>query len=605
MSERPSGSSGGLGLSTAQAKHRLLELMDGGGGDGGVRIPVPFHIDWRARAVAVLVGASVAVAVLLVASGACVLVAGGQGQGRRKQGRGAAAVAEGALVLLALAGALWVLAREARLEVRELDERLRAVAREIRAWTGTYGDLRTTPPLPTVATFLALRDGRWRDVPTLLLVEGDVVGRERVDGGACVSSIDGVEVERISADGISVDGADKSGKMALFVVRAPPLRAHLALIAQHHRRAARSVLQNQAGAVARLCVLRVLPAAAVAAAAAAAAQAATSAAGGGAAAAVAEAVAGRTAHVLLPFACAAAWAVLWVCGRVACTARVVAVFDALQRSKTEYEDTADIDAFDVEALPPTKDVAVGARAVAARARWLWAHCDYRNLARSTSLAETLGNVTVICCVDREGTIAEPLRVPEQIVVPAADDVAVLDLDGAAIVDDGWQAHLPALRPLALACGLAGASAASHGLARISRAVGVARADLAPFRVLRSLRASAQQQQPGGGGGPLCLEAVVVQPAAAATATAAAGLQMLAHGGVELVLAMCLDYFDGCAVRPLDDRATAMFYGLHLNALQQDLQCLAFAYRPLALDAAALRWLRWDQQPAATSAQSAR
>ncbi|KAJ2438194.1 hypothetical protein GGF42_008375, partial [Coemansia sp. RSA 2424] len=34
-------------------------------------------------------------------------------------------------------------------------------------------------------------------------------------------------------------------------------------------------------------------------------------------------------------------------------------------------------------------------------------------------------------------------------------------------------------------------------------------------------------------------------------------------------------------------------------------CLAFAYRPLALDAAALRWLRWDQQPAATSAQSAR
>ncbi|KAJ2333865.1 hypothetical protein GGI00_002120, partial [Coemansia sp. RSA 2681] len=426
MSERPSGSSGGLGLSTAQAKHRLLELMDGGGGggDGGVRIPVPFHIDWRTRAVAVLVGASVAVAVLLVASGACVLVAGGQGRGRQKQGRGAAAVAEGALVLLALAGALWVLAREARLEVRELDERLRAVAREIRAWTGTYGDLRTTPPLPTVATFLALRDGRWRDVPTLLLVEGDVVGRER-------------RLRRSNA----------------------PVTPN--------RRAAR-----------------------------------------------AEAVAGRTAHVLLPFACAAAWAVLWVCGRVACTARVVAVFDALQRSKTEYEDTADIDAFDVEALPPTKDVAVGARAVAARARWLWAHCDYRNLARSTSLAETLGNVTVICCVDREGTLAEPLRVPEQIVVPAADDVAVLDLDGAAIVDDGWQAHLPALRPLALACGLAGASAASHGLARISRAVGVARADLAPFRVLRSLRASApppphQQQQPGGGGGggPLCLEAV--------------------------------------------------------------------------------------------------
>ncbi|KAJ2438038.1 hypothetical protein GGF42_008431, partial [Coemansia sp. RSA 2424] len=487
MSERPSGSSGGLGLSTAQAKHRLLELMDCG--DGGVRIPVPFHIDWRARAVVVLVGASAAVAVLLVASGACILVAGGQGQGRQKQGRGVAAVAEGALVLLALAGALWVLVREARLEARELDERLRAVAREIRAWTGTYGDLRTTPPLPTVATFLALRDGRWRDVPTLLLVEGDVVGRECVDGAS--ASIGGVEVERISADGISVDGADKSGKMALFVVRAPPLRAHLALIAQHHRRAARSVLQNQAGAVARLCVLRVLPAAAVVAVAAAAAQAATTSVAGGAAAAVVEAVAGRTAHVLLPFACAAAWAVLWVCGRVACTARVVAVFDALQRSKTEYEDTADIDAFDVEALPPTKDVAVGARAVAARARWLWAHCDYRNLARSTSLAETLGNVTVICCVDREGTIAEPLRVPEQIVVPAAaDDVAVLDLDGAAIVDDGWQAHLPALRPLALACGLAGASAASHGLARISRAVGVARADLAPFRVLRSLRASA-------------------------------------------------------------------------------------------------------------------
>ncbi|KAJ1832440.1 hypothetical protein LPJ70_006565, partial [Coemansia sp. RSA 2708] len=279
-------------------------------------------------------------------------------------------------------------------------------------------------------------------------------------------------------------------------------------------------------------------------------------------------------------------------------------------------DMDDIDEFDVEALPPTKDVRVGIGAVLGHMRWLWSSCDHRNLSRSSNLAETLGNITVICSIDKEGTIAEPFCTPEQIVVPERDDYALLDLAEQQlgfIIDEGWEHYLPGLRPLGLDCGLNTAAHANararidsthrrhnrmrcHGkalpaqdtcLCQIGRGIGFTTADLAQYRQLKEVdvfapfhQATDSQARLGVFGAASFTSAVV---------QAGDGVQMLTDGNVELVLGMCLDYFDGTEIRALDDRTMAMYYGLYLNALQQDLQCLAFAYRPLSVAAGCAQW----------------
>ncbi|KAJ2881922.1 hypothetical protein IWW38_005729, partial [Coemansia aciculifera] len=126
------------------------------------------------------------------------------------------------------------------------------------------------------------------------------------------------------------------------------------------------------------------------------------------------------------------------------------------------------------------------------------------------------------------------------------------------------------------------------LCKISGALGV---DLAPFGVIKEVDVFAPFLAGNGGSEDSWC-------AASFTSTVVKAMgggqqqQMLTDGNVEFVLGMCLDYFDGVEIRPLNDRTMAMYYGLYLNALQQDLQCLAFAYRPLALDARGLSQLGW-------------
>jgi hypothetical protein len=118
---------------------------------------------------------------------------------------------------------------------------------------------------------------------------------------------------------------------------------------------------------------------------------------------------------------------LWLIARSFGNAQVLILFEALQISKTEYEDEDDVDEFDAEAPPPTKDVdlnpskraippcfvtlhrllttrspidAVWSRFFSLLTKW-----DKLSLTRSTNLFESLGSTTVICCLDKEGTIS--------------------------------------------------------------------------------------------------------------------------------------------------------------------------------------------------------
>ncbi|KAJ2682485.1 hypothetical protein H4R19_007122, partial [Coemansia spiralis] len=330
--------------------------------------------------------------------------------------RGIGSVVEAGLLLLSAAIAWRVIVRESALETRELDMRLRAVAGELRGWSGSYADLRT-PQLPTVTTYMVLRDGVWRDVPTLLLVEGDLVALAYGEAAPCLvglrsspgpvaGGVAGTEHSLARGqkltpaamttwaaslgpgqpwDPRTVGHAQMAGRV-LFAVLETPLGSHLDSIALHHKRANRSVLQNQILVVVRLLVARVLPALAAAALVANiviygvvdVGQAPHRRMG-------VEAVLGKTAYVVLPFACTALWPVFWILARVFASASEVVLFDTLQRSKTDYEDMDNIDEFDVEALPPTKDVSVGIRAIVSHMLWVWSSCDHRNLSRSSNL----------------------------------------------------------------------------------------------------------------------------------------------------------------------------------------------------------------------------
>ncbi|KAJ2479546.1 hypothetical protein IWW56_003023 [Coemansia sp. RSA 2131] len=574
------------GLSTVDAKRELLQVLE----SERARIPVAGHLDIRSHLAHALLGTALCVVVLQIVNGVYLV-----SRGTPMQTRGIACLVEAGLLVVSLLVTWRVVARETRLEARELDGRLRAVARELRGWRGGYADLRLGPQ-PTVTTYAVRRDGAWRDVPTLLVANGDIVRLVAGDVAPCAMTECTTGIELAQGQQLKIDSP------VLCWARSTPLQAHVEQIAQHHRRTGRSVLQNQMRVVARVIATRVLPFVAAAALASS----------------VViygvvykhrhmgvEAILGQTSLAVFPFACAALWPILWVAARTYASAGAVVLFDALQRSKTEYEDMADIDEFDVDALPPTKDVRVGVRDVVAHMRWLWKECDHRNLSRSSNLAETLGAITAICSIDKEGTIAEPLCTPEQIVVPDERDYAVLDLaepdlaepQSGFIADAGWQRFLPVLRPLALACAydsgtcpaapnsahrriraLRGPTATQTAcLCRVARGVGFTASDLAQYKVERTAMVAAPKRA-------MSFAATVVR-----TNTGdAQNLHVLSDGNVELVLSACLDYFDGTRVCPLDDRTVAMYYALYLNALQQDLQCLAYAYRPLRLPPGA-RW----------------
>ncbi|KAJ1805584.1 hypothetical protein LPJ75_005270, partial [Coemansia sp. RSA 2598] len=532
------------GLSTETAKKKLLAVID----KDCSRITVDSHFDKRSTSLVVLLGTTAATAAMLLVSGVYIVL-----KGEPTQSRAIVSIVEAGLLAMAVAFAGWVLWREAKLEKYELDTRLRAIAHEIRGWAGTYGELRT-PQLPTVTTYMAMRDGAWRDVPTLLLVEGDVIALGVGETAPCHIAQRDSEQEGLALTRGQklVDlWTGKGSSRTLFDVRDTPLRYHLEQIALHHRRTDRSVLQNQLCKVIRVCVRRILPGILLATLAAnAVIYGVVSAKQQKMYHMAVEVIVSKTAYVLFPFACTALWPVYWILARIFASSCVVVLFDTLQRSKTEYEDMEDIDEFDVEALPPTKDINVGMSAILERMRWMWASCDFRNLSRSSNLAETLGNITVICSIDKEGTIAEPICTPEQIVVPDQDDdYAILDLGeqqiGAEtrtiIMDDGWEKYLSSLRALGLGCVLRTKrrrmrkhgkvlAAQDTNLCKIGMAIGFAAEDTARFSVERELFVFSRDIRDADGLSAASLTATMIE-------AADGGKQILTDGNFELVLGM--------------------------------------------------------------------
>jgi hypothetical protein len=138
-------------------------------------------------------------------------------------------------------------------------------------------------------------------------------------------------------------------------------------------------------------------------------------------------------------------------------AHVLTVFDLLQSSKSEFQDKADIDEFDA-APAPLKNISVSFAGILKKLTDQLSSIDHDFLARRTgSIVDALGSISVLCAIDREGTISELLpRVDQMLYINENGDPIIFDVKnepkskhGVLFEDSDWEQHLKLLRPSGL------------------------------------------------------------------------------------------------------------------------------------------------------------
>lgn len=95
-----------------------------------------------------------------------------------------------------------------------------------------------------------------------------------------------------------------------------------------------------------------------------------------------------------------------------CNAYILTLFDALQQSKTEFEDDDDVDEFDA-APAPIKEFRLSWRSIVNKIA-----NGFKGMKR-LGLVEDLASCTVLCSVDKMGSIARP--------IPAVDQVLLVEV----------------------------------------------------------------------------------------------------------------------------------------------------------------------------------
>ncbi|KAI9008463.1 hypothetical protein CLU79DRAFT_512000 [Phycomyces nitens] len=309
---------------------------------------------------------------------------------------------------------------------------------------------------------------------------------------------------------------------------------------------------------------------------------------------------------------------LWMVARSFGNAQLLILFEALQISKTEYEDDSEVDEFDAEAPPPTKDVELSPNAVWDRFCSLLTKWDRLSLTRSTNLLESLGSTTVICCLDREGTISNPFPTVEQIMFPnSEEDINYLDVEedsdepfGIKFEDQDWEQNLPCLKPLGLNfmlntnCGIIQgrkrsdyhrrrsklhvygktSPARQSCLCRLGKCIGfreealqsfVSRAEIYTFAPYHDILNTPRYKysQYFSFEVPNALSTVFEEKTTES-------YQLLTDGHPTLVLEKCSDYWDGSALRTMSETMEKKINDFFYNAMVHDMQCIAYAYRPI-------------------------
>eukprot|EP00842_Homolaphlyctis_polyrhiza_P000785 jgi/Hompol1/1707/HPOL_005693-RA len=310
-------------------------------------------------------------------------------------------------------------------------------------------------------------------------------------------------------------------------------------------------------------------------------------------------------------------------------AQIVSLFEALQSSKTAFEDKEDVDEFDA-APAPTKDIAVSwpivqldsCMSVAFYADAIWSkfldqiiRADISFLARTTGLIESLANTTVICSIDRQGTISAPLPSPDQLFfINDSGEPVILDvsIDHALpgnirtrFEDKDWSQHLPLLKPLGLELLLTTDCGAHVGRRRndvhlktqkirtrgnvssgrqtclcgIAMEIGFSKDVLSQF----SSKAFIEIFAPNHAMVRQCTSDYhfeIPSMFSSIFVDSKGSHQLFSEGNVEIVLESCSDYWNGRDLGQMTDAIERKIWDFYQNAVINDLQVVAYAYRPI-------------------------
>ncbi|CAG8597551.1 12236_t:CDS:10 [Cetraspora pellucida] len=309
-----------------------------------------------------------------------------------------------------------------------------------------------------------------------------------------------------------------------------------------------------------------------------------------------------------------AFPMLWIITRSFANATLLVLFEALQISETEYEEYDEMDEFDAEAPPPTKNVQIDRAAVWNKFQHLFTARDGESLYRSTNLFESLGSATVICSLDREGTISSPFASVDQILFPnEEEDITVLDIAEdpstsfrVKFEDQDWDQHLSRLKPLGLNlllntnCGvLQGRKRAEQHrknssfhihakikparqscLCRLGKEIGFTDDALQSFVKRKEIFVNAPCH-------PSLKERMTKDQWEVPSMNSSiyeelnSGIcQLLSDGNLDIILDNCSDYWNGQGLQAMSEVIENKIYDFYQNAIINDMQCVAYAYRPI-------------------------
>ncbi|KAJ3041841.1 hypothetical protein HDV00_008545 [Rhizophlyctis rosea] len=292
-------------------------------------------------------------------------------------------------------------------------------------------------------------------------------------------------------------------------------------------------------------------------------------------------------------------------------AQILSLFDALQSSNTEFEDKESVDEFDA-APPPMKDLRADWRAVWNRFLDQLIKVDIKFLARTTGLVDSLANTTVICAIDREGTIAAAFPSVEQLFfLKDSEDTAVLDIashaaePGIKFEDRDWSDCMPLLKPVGLGALLntdCGARSGKkrielhrksnnlhlHGrvkssrqtcLCQLGREIGFTSAALNTYNPRKAIQTFAPYHSTVSQK-PLYHFEVPSMFSQIFEETNSGTFHLFSEGTMELILDSCADYWNGGGLGEINENTEKKIVEFYQNAILADSQVVAFAYRPI-------------------------
>ncbi|KAJ3332362.1 hypothetical protein HDU76_000463 [Blyttiomyces sp. JEL0837] len=254
-------------------------------------------------------------------------------------------------------------------------------------------------------------------------------------------------------------------------------------------------------------------------------------------------------------------------------AQIVCLFDLLQNSKKEFKDEANIDEFDL-APPPTKDVATDWASV-----WKYfldqlIRVDVSFLARTTGLVESLASTTVICFIDREGSLSMPYPSIDSLffLEPGGDGV-VLDVNeeprssnGVSFEDKDWFKYLPNLKPLGLNFFLSASCTYGKRKRENHRKSNY-------FNIDGRAKPARQSQSDYHFEIPSVNSQIYLDKDSGIH-------QILTDGNVDMILQYSADFWNGQTLELFNDMAEKKIYEFYQNAVFNDMQVIAYSYRPI-------------------------